>query len=155
MKTRVRLTEIVDALDFESDLSSRYLDRRSGEVILLTDEQFSLAESGAPLEEHPEWKRKGIAIARRILQGHDDEHLEVPTRFEVNEYGIMERFCLSLEDHNLSDSLRGVISGENALQRFKDTVVRLGLQETWDRYRREALERFAKEWCEDHGIEYV
>ena len=45
--------------------------------------------------------------------------------------------------------------GKGAFRRFKDSVIRLGLDQRWYQWRDEAYKKKAIEWCEENGITYV
>ena len=92
-------------------------------------------------------------MARDILE--TDHYLSLPDRFEINEYSIMERFCLSVDDEDLRDDLGSAIRGRGAFRRFKDRMQLYGMAEEWYRYRDAALREIAVVWCEAHGITYT
>jgi hypothetical protein len=79
----------------------------------------------------------------------------LPDRFEINEYRIMERFCLSIDDEDMRDALCDAIRGRGAFRRFKDRMQVYGMAEEWYRYRDEALREIARAWCEAHDIPYT
>jgi hypothetical protein len=150
---RVKLSDIVEGMDFRSDERSSFLNLITGEVVSVTDEELRAAEHDARLEDFPEWQHDAIRIARDIVEA--DHYLPLPDRFEINEYSIMERFCLSVEDDDLRDDLCDAIRGRGAFRRFKDRVQGYGMAEDWYRYRDEALREIAMAWCEEHGIPYT
>src|SRR5207302_6654146 len=82
-------------------------------------------------------------------------YLPLPDRFEINEYRIMQRFCLSVEDDDMRDDLCDAIRGRGAFRRFKDRVHPYGMAEEWYRYRDNALREMAMAWCEAHGLRYT
>ena len=84
-----------------------------------------------------------------------EHYLPLPDRFEINEYHIMERFCLSVDDADIRDDLCDAIRGRGAFRRFKDQVQVYGIAEEWYRYRDAALREIAEAWCEAHGIPYT
>jgi len=81
-----------------------------------------------------------------------DHSLPLPDRFELYEYQIMERFCLSLGDEDIRGDLCDAIRGRGAFRRFKDRVQAYGMTEERDRYRDAALREIAMAWCEAHDI---
>jgi len=81
-----------------------------------------------------------------------EHYLPLPDRFEINEYHIMERFCLSVDDADIREDLCDAIRGRGAFRRFKDRVQVYGMAEDWYRYRDAALREIARAWCEAHGI---
>ena len=84
-----------------------------------------------------------------------DHYLELPPRFDIHEYRIMERFCLSVEDDDIREELWDAIRGRGAFRRFKDRMHIYGMTEAWYRYRDAALRQKAIDWCEAQGIPYM
>jgi Uncharacterised protein family (UPF0158) len=150
---RVKLSDIVEGLEFQSDEQSSYLNTATGEVVSITDEELRAAENDEPLEDFPDWQHDAIRMAKDIVE--TDHYLPLPDRFEINEYRMMERFCLSVDDDDLRDDLYDAIRGRGAFRRFKDRVQAYGMAEEWYRYRDEALREIAMAWCEAHGIAYT
>lgn len=68
---------------------------------------------------------------------------------------MMERFALSVNNEEISDSLYTAIKGRGAFRRFKDEVRRFGIEEDWYRYRDEKFKELAIEWCEDNKIDFT
>ena len=56
-----------------------------------------------------------------------DHYLPLPDRFEINEYQIMERFCLSVDDEDMRDDLCDAIRGRGAFRSSKTGCRRMGL----------------------------
>jgi nitroreductase len=76
-------------------------------------------------------------------------------RAYCNEYRMMARFCLSVDDEDMRDDLCNAIRGRGAFRRFKDRIQAYGMAEAWYRYRDAALREIAMAWCEEHGIPYT
>ena len=150
---RVKLQDILEGIDFQSDERSSFLNLTTGEVVAITDEELRAVENDEPLEDFPEWQHDAIRIAKDIVE--TDHYLPLPDRFEINEYSIMERFCLSVDDADMRDDLCDAIRGRGAFRRFKDRVQVYGMAEEWYRYRDAALREIARAWCEAHGIAYT
>ena len=146
----VKLSAIIEGIDFQSDEGRSYLHTATGEVIYITDEELRAAEEEAPLDDFPEWQHDQIRMATEMLE--TDHYLPLPDRFEINEYQIMERFCLSVDDEDMREDLCDAIRGRGAFRRFKDRVQVYGMAEEWYRYRDAALREIAIAWCEAHGI---
>lgn len=81
--------------------------------------------------------------------------LGLPTKFDIDEYRIMERFCLSIQDEKTSEALYIAIKGSGAFRRFKDSIHRLAVADDWYKYRDKALKGIAVGWCEENDIAYV
>jgi Uncharacterised protein family (UPF0158) len=150
---RVKLSDLIEGMDFQSDEQSSFLNLTTGEVVSITDEELRTAENDEPLEDFPEWQHDAIRIAKDIVE--TDHYLPLPDRFEINEYRIMERFCLSVDDEDIRDNLCDAIRGRGAFRRFKDRMQLYGLADDWYRYRDAALREIAMAWCEAHGLQYT
>jgi len=149
----VELADIVEAIDFQLDDSSAYVNTETGEVVSFREEEFRLAEEEDGPERALWWQREMVEDAQDVLES--DHYLRLPDKFEVHEYAIMERFCLSLENERVRERLLEAIRGSGAFRRFKDGIRRWGVEQQWYAYRAEALREIAIEWCKGHGVEYV
>ena len=146
----VKLKDLIEGLEFQSDACFSFLNTTTGEVVSVTTEELRAAEEDTLLEDFPEWQHDAIRIAGEIL---DTEHyLPLPTKFDIHEYSIMERFCLSVDDEDIRDDLCNAIRGRGAFRYFKDRIHAYGIAEDWYRYRDAALREIAVAWCEEHGI---
>ena len=153
MAVQVKLKDIIEGLEFLTDEGISYLNTTTGEVVYVTTEELRAAEEEAPLEDFPDWQHDAIRIAKDIVE--TDHYLPLPDHFAINEYQIMERFCLSVDDDDLRDDLCDAICGRGAFRRFKDRMQVYGMAEKWYRYRDAALRAIAMAWCEAHGIPYT
>lgn len=142
----------MDHLNMVSDESSAYLNKTTGELILLSDEELSAAEEQEDSEDYPEWQREMIEKARQVLDSAD--YVELPSKFDIHEYRIMEAFCHSVNLPELRDQLLRKIRGSGAFGRFKQAIYSLGIEEDWYRFRDAEYERIAVEWLEENGIAY-
>jgi len=48
---RVKLSDLIEGMDFQSDEWSSFLNMIAGEVVSITDEELCAAENDAPLED--------------------------------------------------------------------------------------------------------
>jgi hypothetical protein len=153
MATRVTLSDIIDGLESQSDRLNSYLNKETGEIVTLSEDDFILAESDDPLDDLSEWEQESIETIREIED--TDKYVALPTQFDIDEYDIMERFCRSIEDDEIRDQMYQAIEGRGAFRYFKDSIHRLKIAEDWYKFRDEAFREIAVEWCEENGIEYV
>ena len=153
MAIRVKLDDIIEGLEFQSDETSWFLNKKTGEVVLINDYEMRAAEEGNPLEDFPDWEQDQVRIAREII-AETGQYIPLPTKFEIDEYSIMERFCVSLDNQEISDILYDLISGSGAFRRFKDAVYHYGIEDKWHSYRDNALKEIAIEWCRENNIEF-
>ena len=149
----VSLREFIIQMDVFSDEYHAYLDKRTGELVTISDEEISIVEEDLDPREYPEWQQPVIEKAKRILE--EEDYLPLPSKFDIHEYSIMERFCNSIEDDELSEELNYQIRGSGAFRRFKDAIHRNNIAQEWYRFRQRALEEIAKDWLEANGIGYI
>jgi Uncharacterised protein family (UPF0158) len=152
MAVIVSLRDVVEEMDLMSDEATAYMNRKTGELITLTQEELALAEDLDEVEDAPQWQKDLLPKAQEVLGSED--FIPLPGKFEIHEWSIMERFARSLTDAAVSDELDAAVHGRGAFRRFKDAVHRLGIADEWYRFREAALEEIAIEFLEAHGIAY-
>jgi len=153
MAIHVKLDNIIEGLECQSDESSSFLDKTTGKVVLISDYEMRAAEDEDPIEDFPDWEQDLVRIAKEIVD-ETGNYIALPTKFDINEYSIMEKFCLSLSDSEMSDNLYGLIKGSGAFGRFKNAIHEYDIAEDWYKYRNSALKEIAIEWCQENSIEY-
>ena len=133
---KVKLSDIIDAIEMTDQYSEYFLDKETGKVEWVSDMAMTQEEQ----EE----------VYDRL-----DEHgfYRLPTSFDIRDYDIMEDFIDTLSGSN-HDRLASAIQGKGAFRRFKDAVIRLGIDKQWYDFQADAYKRKAARWCEDNDIEY-
>jgi|SRR5436190_12695229 len=153
MPIEVKLSDLIEALDSAMDEQTSYLDKRSGEIVLVTDDDITAAENEELRLKSPDWQQESIAAAREVLD--DSENLlPLPDKFEINEYRIMEEFCLALENRQAGSELHRLIKGSGAFRRFRNAIRERNIEQDWYDFKRRALEEIAIQWLEENGISY-
>lgn len=151
MTTLVSLDELIDALEMQSESQFAFLDRETGEALLISEEMLSLGDAETDeLDSLQDWQKEEAELARRI-QG-SDRYLELPSQFEVNEWNIMADFCDQIEQNDMRATFLRSIRGSHVFRRFKDQLTNFGLWDEWHRFRRHAFGEIMREWCEENGI---
>lgn len=154
-KEPVSLNDIVQEMQIISDTMTVYFQRSTGKFIMVTDEYIYAAESDAPLDDRPEWEQEIIRETAEFLAREDDgDNVPLPTRYDIHEYAIMERFCSTVDNRKIANDLFRSISGKGAFRRFKDALNRHGIEKSWYAYKDEAYKEIAREWCEEHAISW-
>jgi len=152
MFSPVKLKAIIEEIEFQSDEHSSYLNRKTGEVFTIGFEEMSAAEEELPLEEFPIWQQEVIMKTKEILAAED--YILLPSKFDINDWEIMERFCDSVADPALGKMLDSAIRGGGAFRRFKEMIREYELVDQWTEFREEALKEILIDWCENNGIDY-
>jgi hypothetical protein len=99
-----------------------------------------------------DWQQEDLPKVREILGSAD--WLALPTKFDLHEYQIMERFCLVHANDQQRAQLLHAIAGRGAFRRFKDLVHYWGIQQEWHDYRNREIERIVADWLDAQGIGY-
>lgn len=153
----LKLSELISEMEMQMDEYKTYLNKESCEIVTASAEDLSIAEESDGEDDfvqYPDWQKQSIREALDIVINWD-KYVELPDKFEVNEYNIMEKFCFSLDNDKIMNELYSAISGKGAFRRFKDKVNRLGLVKHWESFREEAFKEIAVEWCEQNDISYI
>ena len=74
--------------------------------------------------------------------------IRLPTRLEVDEYDIMQRFVRNVVVNEPKiHELNRVLQSGLAERRWETTVTALNLADDWQRFRRQMLRRAMRNWC--------
>jgi uncharacterized protein UPF0158 len=147
----VALEDVVEEMDVPNDSWTTYLNRHTGEFVTLTDEGEALSEDEVPeglLDRHPD---DPLHAAEDLMSG---EWLALPSKFDIHEYRMLERFGTGVEDPEVRATLLKAIQGGGAFRRFKEVIHEYGIAEAWYAYRQQSLEAIAVEWLDANGIAY-
>jgi hypothetical protein len=156
MTTPAKLTDLIEALEFDSEEHYSYYDRQTGRVVVVEDTIMDAVEEGRKqtLEDVPEWQKEEIETAQAIANDGTGRFIAPPDKFDFDEYRLMEKFVGTVADKEVSDELLRAIKGRGAFRRFKDVLYRLGMQDQWFRYRDEAMKEFVVEWAKAKNVPY-
>jgi hypothetical protein len=149
----VSLRDFVDEMQTFSDEHHAYLNKITGELITITNEDIAVVESGDDYSDAPEWQQKVYKNTGEVLSSED--YLKLPDKFEIHEYEIMERFCLSVPNEKISDVLLDMIRGSGAFRRFKELIYRYDLEKDWYKFRDEAYKEIAIAWLESKRLAWA
>jgi hypothetical protein len=149
----IKIGEIVEAIDLQTDETTAFLNKKTGEIVTILAEEFNAVGNQELLEEAPEWERADMRKAQEIL-GNGRDFLRLPAKDKIDDYQIMEKFCLSVRDRKISEGLYVSIKGKGAFRRFKDQILRPGIADQWYKYREEAIKQIAIDWCKSHRIDF-
>jgi Uncharacterised protein family (UPF0158) len=155
MAAEVKLDVIIEALEMADDSISSYLDVETGEVHAITEEEFDLAEDPqTAIEDLPNWQREGVKLARSIQEQDGKRYLALPSKFDVHEWAIMDRFSMTLRDAQARNDFHGGIRGAGAFRLFKHLLTEYNLWDAWNRFKQVELRQMAIQWCKENGIRF-
>ncbi len=132
---KVKLSEVIDALDFTNDEIEYYYNPDTEEIFMSNIGDFEdLTE-----DELDELFEKSIML---------------PTRYDINEYEMMEDFAETINDTRLQNQLYISLNGSGAFRRFKDTCINFDIINDWYKFRDERYKEIAIDWCKENNIEF-
>lgn len=155
MNVSVKLKRLIDEMDGQMDEYSTYFNTKTGDFVLVSDEAFRIAEEDEDEEStgFMDVEEDEVQLAVDILENPDD-YIELPSKYDIHEYDIMERFCMSVENEKNRKILLIAIKGSGAFRRFKEMVRELGMEDQWYRFKDEAYREKAIEWCNENGLTF-
>ena len=154
MNIQVKLKDIIDEMEIQFEESRSLLNIKTGEIVLVTSEDLRAAEDEKPFDHLPGWEQESRMIAIDVVENFEN-YIELPTKYEVNEYEIMENFCLTVSDQRKQESLLRTIKGKGAFRRFKDKIIDFEMEEQWYSYRDQSFKQIAIEWCQENKINFI
>ncbi len=152
MSYKIKLDLIIEEMGSQSDEMSSFYNKETREITSVTEEEIRMAEDEVSTEEFPDWLQEVVKVAEEVLYG--DVWIPLPSKFEINEYAIMEEFCLSIRNDRISDIMYDSIKGRGAFRRFKENIGRYNIEDDWYKFQNEAMKTIAIEWCEGNNIDY-
>lgn len=154
MNIKLKLKDIIEEMEIQFEESRSLLNIKTGEIVLVTSEDLRAVEDDKPFDHLSEWEQENRIIAIDVVDNFVN-YIELPTKYEVNEYEIMENFCLTLSDQRKQESLLGAIKGKGAFRRFKDKIINFDIEDQWYSYRDERFKQIAIEWCQENKINFI
>ena len=132
---KVKLDDVIEMLEFVNDGmdSSAYYNDNTNEFIYIGD-----------YSDMSEDEKEEIY----------DNCIVLPTKYYIDEYGMMEEFIETIEDVRLYNQLQIAINGRGAFRRFKDTCINFDIIEDWYKFRNEKYKEIAIEWCNKNNIKF-
>jgi hypothetical protein len=151
MPLPVSLDLVAQELDSLMEEMSAFVNRKTGEMVTVSDEELGLVEE-TDESELAEWQAEMLPQLREIAAGEDWAPL--PDKLDIHEWEIMRRFAEEAGSEDLSARLLRAIHGKGAFRMFRATIEDAGLVEEWYQFKHEALKEIAREALEEHGVPY-
>jgi len=153
LETIANAMEDTDRMDMDY-----YLDKETGEVIVLLEEIFRYAEEDQDKvrEDLPDWQKEQVKLAQDILFKNPDRYICIPERPSYEGYNLMVEFAEKVEDELLREKLSIALDGKGAFRRFKNVIADYpDYREKWFKFRDEKMNKKVIEWLNSIGIEPV
>lgn len=132
---KVKLSEVIDALDFTNDEIEYYYNPDTEEIFMSNIGDFENLNE----DELDELFEKSIML---------------PTRYDINEYEMMGSFAETISDTRLQNQLYISLNFSGAFRRFKDICINFDIINDWYKFRDERYKEIAIDWCKENNIEF-
>lgn len=132
---KVKLSEVIDALDFTNDEIEYYYNPDTEEIFMSNIGEFEDLNE----DELDELFEKSIML---------------PTRYDINEYEMMKDFVETIIDTRLQNQLYISLNGSGAFRRFKDTCINFDIINDWYKFKDERYKEIAIDWCKENNIKF-
>jgi hypothetical protein len=154
MPAKVLLKDIVDALEMTFDEQSQFLDVETGRVEVVSDDLLGQAEDEDAEPNLPDWQHEEWEVAKAIVSDSSNRFRELPTKFDIHEWSIMQEFASSVQSQRIREELLNALRGKGAFRYFKDTIRRLRIEQAWYDFRSAALRQIVIDWCKENQVEW-
>lgn len=119
-----RLTqEVCDCIEMSDGEMTFYYDKKGKEIIL--DSEY---------------------LDDNIEDFDGDDLLRLPDKHDFGEYEVMKDFA-QRQTGKIRQELLIALSGKGAYGKFKDILIKFGIEKYWYAYRDECIRIFAENWC--------
>ena len=132
----IKLNDVIDGLEFVNDSFETYAYFNPDKNEIFYIGEYDTTDDGEEFEELI-WKS-----------------IELPSKFDIDEYSMMEEFIETIDDVKLYNQLSIAISGKGAFRRFKDTCINFEIIEDWYKFRDKKYIEIAINWCKENNIDY-
>lgn len=167
----IDIDEIQKAMeDVERNAFEYFLDRETGDVIILSEDILNRAEQvvekhyeddlaeydAVELDEEPdipEWMEDEIELALEITLFNREQYIRIPERDRQGGFDAMKEFAAQVGNEQLRSELEAVLEGKGAFRRFKDLLDPYPKErKLWYGFNAKATRREIESWLTSVGI---
>jgi len=150
MPLPVSLDAVADELDAQLDEMTVFINRKTGEIVSVSDDDAALVEEETTEDDLLDWQAEMLPRLHSILLGED--WVALPSKFDINEWDIMKMFADSFDSELISTRLQRAIRGKGAFRMFRAAVEEAELVDRWYDFKHGRLREVAREALKDLGI---
>lgn len=132
---KAKLSEVIDALEFTNNEIEYYYNPDNEEIFMSNIGDFE-------------------DLNEDELNKLFEKSIMLPTRYDINEYGMMEDFTETINNTRLQNQLYISLNGNGAFRSFKDTCINFNIINDWYKFRDERYKDIAINWCKENNIEF-
>lgn len=135
---RIDIEELIVALESQYDSGESYLDKETGQLVLISDYMDYKCVDYTPdqVEENP------------------GRYLYIEPMKSGSGWDIMDDFTQSIvTDREVQEALERALNGKKPFRSFKDTLLDFPeIRKQWFTYHNERMEKIARDWLEENDI---
>ncbi|TCN26520.1 hypothetical protein [Mesobacillus foraminis] len=87
MNIKVNLKDIIEEMEMQLEESHSFLNLKTGEILSVTSDNLRAAEDEEPFDHLADWEIEDRISANDVIEDQDN-YLELPSGYEVNEYEL-------------------------------------------------------------------
>ena len=156
--------------DTEREAFDYFLDRETGEVVILSEDIINKAEEilsrgydddiaeyddvePDEIPEVPEWMEDEVELALDVFMNEQDRYVRIPERSPVNTYAAMKAFIDTLDNLSLKEELLIALDGQGSFRKFKDLLGPFPKErKLWYGMNAKAARKEIEEWLSTTGM---
>lgn len=132
---KIKLSQVIDAIQMASNFDIWYFDKDTGETLRFPD--------------YDDYDH-----SRYALEYGSERYVEFPGKYDLDQYDIMAGFVSSLSPGDARDELYACIHGTDAHDCFEKLLYKLDLDREWHSFRDQTYKGIAINWCKENDIGY-
>lgn len=132
---KAKLDDVIDCLESTDDICEYYYNPVNGEFFMTNIGDLNNYNTDQ-------------------LEELFENSIMLPTRYDINEYEMMEDFVYTVRDIKLQNQLNISLNGSGAFRRFKDTCINYAIIDDWYKFRDKKYKELAVDWCKENNIEF-
>lgn len=154
-KLKVDLEEIGLVMENQDRFDQGYyLDKESGEIVVIPREVMSVVEEEGEMDDLPDWEKELVEVAKDVLYSNPDRYGYIPEKPSYEGYNLMVEFAEGVENEELQEKLAKALDGKGAFRRFKNVLLNYpDYREKWFNFEQEQLNKEVIEWLNSIDIE--
>jgi hypothetical protein len=151
----ISLKNLIDSFEISHERLEQYYALETGEIIYFhdeygIDEDYNLSD----IDDFHDWQKDQIKEIFDVRNNFKN-YIALPSREELNEYGLMVNFAAQVNDEKVMKLLNIALQGKGAFSRFYNNLECFGLKEKWYEFKKKAYTEKAVAWCNENSIPYI
>lgn len=148
---KIKLEEMMRAIELGDNLGNYYYNKSIEKIIYILDQSRKLEEvyTEEDLDRLKQWEIDDLRAAIDVEENWDN-YILLPSKYDMYEYEIKEKFCYYIKDEKISTEL---IKEGGYSKRFDETVRRLNVENEWQDFREKAIKKRLLSWCSENELE--